>query len=346
VKIGSNLLLCGLAIFLTSGVECVRASSSTRPPLPGSPRSGFALDEDSFDPQPGLASCARKLFPESAGATPAVTRVQTLDRFLDGFRYEVYEVRGSSGSVVGRLVRMQVFPDRQSTVDLVLKTDKDQLVAIEPLRPVTLGGRPFPRLPELMATLRGKPVTRLAGGLATFFGAVGRMQEGLKPPPPPPSPAPGTKPLVELSQPGLKLGAPLPPFSVKDRSGKAISNKTLAKQLVVFVFASMTEGISLDMLPAVVRTVDGFPDVRLVPVLGNLEADVFRFTPELHDAERILPRCVMDPHGGIRNSFQIVHLPWIYIFSKEGKLVFSSIWKGVVSFSSDLTPLVSAGGKR
>jgi hypothetical protein len=304
---------------------------------------GYAPDKDTFDPKPALLQAARTLYPESQESSPQVTQVQRVERFLDGFRMEIYEL--GSTKPPRRLVRLQVFPDPVSIVDLVLRVDEKKLAGIQALRPIRFGMRPFTRLHETFAPLKGQPLAQASAGLVAVFNSLALLKQGETPLPPPPLPKPGTPPLVRAVQPKLALGQPIPAFKATTAAGAPVTNYTYRKQLVMFVFGSLTDTVSWQMLTAAGRLAERLPKVQYVPVLKNIPAELQSLTVGLNDTELVLPNAILEPTGDVRDAFMVSNAPYLMIFDTAGRLVFRTIWMGRQRLESDVDALLAKGVK-
>jgi hypothetical protein len=305
---------------------------------------GFAPDVDTFDPVPGLLQLARKYYPESAPASLAVTRTQRLDRFTEGFRTEVYDVRSPKGKI-GQIIRYQAFIDTTSQVDLVLRLKDHQLVEIDALRPVRFRNHPFTRVAEIFAPLKGKPIAQTAAGLSAVFAALGKVKEAEHPPGPAPTPSPGTPPLVTLTQESLALGQPIPAFEVTDAKGKKVTAGTFKKQLVLFVLGNLEDSVSCQMLDGAARLCDRLTAIRFVPSLKNFSNELEPMGRWLSEPTTVLSKALIDPGATMQKAFKVANLPYLFVFDSSGRLVFRSQWVGEDQFKASIEALLARGVK-
>jgi hypothetical protein len=137
-----------------------------------------------------VTAAAVKLFPESKGATPVVSAVKYVERYVDGFEYQVFDTTLPDGKKLGRFTRVLVHPDARSRLDFAVRIDRDRITAFEPVFPILVNGKPFKELPLIFQTVGSLPVPAYAQPLEKFFGAWFRRPTPRRPRPTSPCLAP------------------------------------------------------------------------------------------------------------------------------------------------------------
>lgn len=310
---------------------------------------------ETHDAAPALREAARKLFGESVGASPLVTRVAGFERFSEGFSYEIYEVRKDGGGAAQRLVRLQVHPDATSQIDLALKADHGKVLDVFPLRPVLFEGKPFAELPALITGLSKRPMRAVGPGLARFFHGLEFLDAayaGPRPPPPPPSPgAPPPPPLLTARQPALAPGSPLPDFAVKSLAGVSLTPRRLAGRPLLVVFASLRNAKGREVLETCARLITRQTAVAFVGFVPQTPGEAGPLLPTGPDG-RVAERLAPDADGAIAKAFQVAAPPVLFLFDRSGKLVTEQPYPGPAVLErqlmamSGVAPAPAAGSPR
>ncbi|MBI4871264.1 MAG: hypothetical protein HY814_06815 [Candidatus Riflebacteria bacterium] len=295
-----------------------------------------------FDPEPALLSlAARRFATASAAGTLSVTAVRRVDRYAEGLRFDTYELRDAAGSSLGRVTRLQVFPDPRSTIDLAVSLEATRVTSVEPLRPVVLAGKPFPELPRLFDAVKGRPAEDFASGMSQFFEALTGLGEAAAGPPRAPARAAPrsarTTPLVSLTQPELRVGEPMPPLDARDVSGRPVAAAAFAGKRTAVLVGNVTEGMTRDMLGALADGVRQRPEMALAVILVNPAATILEYQRYLPGREWAVAQAVPDPSGELRRAFKAPVLPYLHVFDARGKLVKKAFWQGAAELEKDLT---------
>ncbi|MBI4861987.1 MAG: hypothetical protein HY815_17280 [Candidatus Riflebacteria bacterium] len=305
----------------------------------GAPAPVAALPDDRFDPVPSLVKIAGTLYPESAPATVTVTRVKTLERFLEGFRYETYGTVDAAGKQQGELVRVQAFPDARSTIDFAVRVADGKVVGMEPVRPIRTGGVKIVGLPVLFKRLERRAMSQYAGGLADVFRGLALLEEGAAGPLRPPPRTSGAAPLLVVRERRPVVGDHMPEFSVTTLGRADVSLRMLKGRPLVVVVADVRSGLSRDMLHYAAVALSRRPQVVFLPVLNNREGDLSLIAHAGVETAGWLPRAVLDFDGGLRRAFAAPMLPYMILYDKYGHVVGHTYWKGTAAMERDLAAL-------
>ncbi|MBI4865406.1 MAG: redoxin domain-containing protein [Candidatus Wallbacteria bacterium] len=282
-----------------------------------------------------VAAAAGKLFPESGGATPTVTSVKYVERFVDGFEYEVFEVVGAAGARLGRLTRVQVHPDARSTIDFAVRLEKDRIVGFQPVRPIRLGGKPFDELGFYFENLAPLGVGAYAHPLEKLFGSL-RLLSTADVEPGPYRPQPGAPPVLTMESRKLALGDPMPEFQVQGLEGQTLSRAAFAGKPAIIAFGSIREEASRVMLKRVERFAGTVAEAGVLKVLVDTAEEKDLFLGLENDPESLLAHGTIDPEKALRDLFRVPLTPYVYVFDRESKVVFAGSWRGADALSSDL----------
>ena len=299
---------------------------------------------DGFDAKPELVRAAKKLFAPEAGDRPVVELRNTIERYSAGFRYDIFGVlRG--GKALGTLVRIQVYPDPASHIDFAVRVSGETILGAEPIRPIVLAGKPFEQLPALFAPLKGERVSAYSGALARFFHALAFAEQGAAGPRPAPSVAPGTPPLVVIRQAEPAPGDPLPKFTGKRRTGKALDSSALAGKPAAVVFASLKDGKSRDLLESVAGALAGVDGWTVLVVLEDDVQAIAGLEANLPYRETLLADAIAEPSPVIAPLFRVSTWPYLLLYDRKGKLSDRTWWHGPRELSEAIRAAVDLDRK-
>lgn len=288
-----------------------------------------------------LSRCAAELYPAPSPRPLEVKRTKVYERFSEGVRYETWSV-SEGARPLGDLIRMQVFKQPTSVIDLALRVEAKKITAVAAVKPLVFAGKPFPDAAPLFAALKERAAGEYAGGLSDAFLGLTHLDAGEAGPPPPPPPLPpGAKPVVSVFQPTLAANAPLPAFSATTVSGAKIASTALVGKPLVILVGDAGAGRSRDMLETAMDGLRGDPKVRALAVLAN-DRKALGVLLGAKDTDVWLPDAVLDADGKVAKALLVTVVPQIFVFDKKGKLVDRPLWTGL----ADLKRSIDAAAAR
>jgi hypothetical protein len=302
--------------------------------------SPVATDEP--DLSAALAEASRKLFGASVGASPVVTRTGGLERFSEGYDYDVYEVRGGGpGGRPVRLLRLQVHPDASSQIDLAIRYEGGRILAIAPIRPVVLEGKAFVMLPELFRRLGARPVREFAAGLSRFFHGLEFLEAGAAGPRPVPSAAPSAAPaFFSARQSTLAAGSAVPQFSGRTLTGAAVTSRSLDGRPALVVLGSLRRAKAHEAIETCARLARRNPALALLAVVPQRAIDAMPLLPPAL-AGWLAERTIADEDGTVARSFKVPVTPYLVSFDSGGHLVAQEAFAGLPALERRIASLVA-----
>lgn len=287
-----------------------------------------------------LVEASRKLFGESVGASPVVTRTGGVERFSEGYDFDVYEVRGPSETA--KLIRLQVHPDATSQIDLALRYEGGKIAGVVPLRDVILEGKPFARLPELFALLAKRPAKAYARGLSRFFEGLELLEQGAAGPRPAPVAGPaGVPPMMSAKQRTLAAGEILPAFKGTALTGEPLTEAALAGRPAMVVFGGLRQSRVHDAVIACAKLSRKYPAIALLAVVTDPAKDALALLPPAV-AGWLAPRTLADEDRTVTRAFKVVAVPYIVLFDARGKMFAHEFFTGRDPIEARLVALVGA----
>lgn len=283
-----------------------------------------------------VAAAAVKLFPESKGATPVVSAVKYVERYVDGFEYQVFETTLPDGKKLGRFTRVLVHPDARSRLDFAVRIDQDRITAFEPVFPILVNGKPFKELPLIFQTVGSLPVPAYAQPLEKFFGALRLVSKADAAPPPPYKPVPGAQPILSVESRRLALGQPMPGFELQDLTGATVSSTGWKGRPAIVAFGELKEEASRVLLKTVERFAETVPETNVLKVLLDSAQQKDDLISLEREPEVLLRRAALDPDRKLATLFQVPLTPYVYVFDRQGKVAYSASWPGADKLRSEL----------
>jgi hypothetical protein len=289
-----------------------------------------------------LARAARVALGLPADQPLTCGHLHKLERYAEGFQYDLYEVRDGSGGRVGNLCRVQVFDDPKTQLDLLLKATGSSLDRIVPVRPLLFKGKPFAHLDKVFAGLLGRPFQSYARPLSVFFPALASLAPAAARPPQPVSvtATSGATPILSVTQPELAVGSPFPAFKGANLDGAVVRSGEFASRRSLVLVGTLTRGPTANMLVAAGPTLAALDGISLLVVLADNPEEVGLHRQFLAGHQGLLAHAVLDPEREITKAFRANSVPCYYLFDKNGRLASKSAWGGLQTLQAGLDALL------
>jgi hypothetical protein len=284
-----------------------------------------------------LVAAARRLFAaKGSGGAYRVELLGRTDMLNEGFSYRTYQVI-DGGTSVGRFTRVEVPGARGDRVDVAVRLDGEKVVAAVPVRPLKLGDALVDDLSGLTGPFRGIPADRWAGCMAGVFGAFAHLERVVQ------ARAPATLEreraasvvnTMTVTQPAPVLGEPCPDFRRYTLDGQRVSRYTYQNRPFMVMLGSLRDSLSTEMTRNLAEFMEeNRTKASLVMVLEDRPQHLM---DHLKRGGSFPGTAVSDPEATSRPLFKAPHVPYLFLYDVEGKLVSFTPYPGMMKLRAIL----------
>jgi hypothetical protein len=243
-------------------------------------------------------------------------------RYEDSCEIARYRVQTEAGANVGDILRLRVYPEGQSTVDLALVMGSGQIERAEPMRTVIVNGVPlFDFAPSVVGLKEEELADGTADGLAKVFAGLAFVEQSFKLPVNGPTEDQGRKIVaaLRLVRPALTPGSKLPAVSSLDEGGHPFTTTGFKGRNVVFFMGGVDDPDERAVLAWTQQYLTDHPNsFQLVEALQNLPASIAEYRTL---GGQTMGTVVPDLDGTLYDAFRTATMPTLFLYDKSGQLV-------------------------
>ncbi|MBI4865405.1 MAG: hypothetical protein HY816_00495 [Candidatus Wallbacteria bacterium] len=266
-------------------------------------------------------------------------RLYEVPEFRSGAEFEKYRVMSEQRGPLGELLRMRVYHDAGTVLDLAVQPDGDGIGKTALLREAQLGGKPVPRFGEMLKRLEPHAISDYAVPLSKLFASLAyvvQSSEGAGGPSLTAEEVARLRLTVDQKHPPMSAGTQIPPFGGTDLQGRPFDSGSLQGKRAIVLAASVTHRMSRDIMAWTHRYQASRPGrFELVYVLADQRDSVDQYRAR---GGQLGAKVLVDSDDAIHGALGVGFIPCLYVFDASGAnvLTLRAPWKTEDDFAAAL----------
>jgi hypothetical protein len=278
-----------------------------------------AIRSDTFPLQDALLGAADQLFGGLMPGQGWAERLYEVPQFRSGAEFEKYRITSEDRGVIGEMLRMRIYHDDGTVVDLALDPGADNIGRTAFVRPLKLGDKPVEGFDRVLERLRPYAISDYAQPLSKLFESlvyVVKSSEGTSGPSLTPEQAAAVCLTTDKEHPLMPAGTKMPAFAATDLSGKSVTPATFKGKRAILVAASVTHRMSRDIMGWVQRYTHSHSGRFLVAdILDDQEDSVQEY---LRRGGLLDGLAIVDSDHQLQDRLDVGFIPALYVFDAAG----------------------------